>query len=65
MTEDRLLTRAEVSDRVGIKTTTIYRMMRKGQFPLPRKIGPRAVRWSMLELEEWIEAQPRASGRAD
>ena len=40
---DRLLTRVEVEARCAIARTTIYRLMRCGQFPEPLKIGPRAV----------------------
>ena len=59
---DRLLRRTEVEKRIGVGRSTIYRLMREGRFPEPRKIGPTAVRWSDAEVEEWIEAQPRASG---
>ena len=59
---DRLLTRHEVEHRIGIKRSALYRMMRAGIFPLPKKIGPRAVRWSLEEIESWLEAQPRSNG---
>ena len=42
---DRLLTRAEVESRFGIARTTIYRLMRAGDFPTPVRVEPRAVRW--------------------
>ena len=35
---DRLLTRAEVEARCAIARTTIYRLMRCGQFPEPLKL---------------------------
>ena len=59
---DRLLTRTEVQTRCGIARTTIYRLMRAGQFPEPVRIGPRAVRWPECELEAWLAARPRATG---
>ena len=56
------MTCAEVEQRVGLKRSAIYRNMRAGTFPLPRKIGPRAVRWSLVEIEDWLAEQPRATG---
>ena len=62
MHDDRLLRREEVEIRCGIARTTIYRLMRAGQFPEPVKVGPRAVRWSSSELEAWLTNRPRATG---
>ena len=59
---DRLLTRVEVEIRCGIARTTIYRLMRAGQFPEPVRIGSRAVRWPERELEAWLADRPRATG---
>lgn len=60
--EDQLLTRTEVERRVGLKRSALYRMMRAGQFPLPLKIGARAVRWPSSEIEAWLVSRPRATG---
>ena len=60
--EDRLLNRAEVERRVGLRRSALYRLMRAGQFPVPLKIGPRAVRWPSSEIEEWLASRPRATG---
>ena len=59
---DRLLRREEVQERVGLTRTTIYRLMREGAFPVPIRIGPRAVRWPASELEQWLASRPRATG---
>ena len=61
---DRLLRRAEVEARTGLSTTTIYRMMREGQFPVPVKISKKAVRWPASEIEAWLASLPRATGEA-
>lgn len=60
--DDRLLRRTEVERRYGLARSTIYRLMRDNRFPLPIRVGPRAVRWSLAELDAWVAAQPRASG---
>lgn len=59
---DVLLTRNQVQARVNLSRTAIYRMMRKGQFPLPLKLGTKAVRWPESELNEWLRTRPRAVG---
>lgn len=59
---DRLLTRPQVEERVGLTVTTIYRKMRDGSFPEPVRISKRAVRWHESEIEAWIASRPRATG---
>ena len=59
---DRFLTRYEVEARCRLGRSTIYRLMRAGQFPEPFQIGPRAVRWSAGEIETWLRERPRATG---
>ena len=59
---DRLLNRAEVETKTGLGRSTIYRLMRQGEFPTPIKIGPRAVRWPQSELDDWLASRPRATG---
>ena len=59
---NRLLTRHEVESRCGIARTTVYRLMRAGQFPEPIRVGQRAVRWSESEIEAWLAGRPRATG---
>ena len=62
--DDRLLRRGEVESRVGLKRSSIYREMRAGRFPIPVKVGERAVRWPASEIEAWLAGRPRASGEA-
>ena len=60
--QDRLLRREDVEARTALSRSAIYRLMRCGEFPLPLKIGPRAVRWSASEIEAWLAGRPRAVG---
>ena len=59
---ERLLTRKEVEEQCRIGRSAVYRWMREHHFPLPIKIGPRAVRWHASEIEAWLADRPRASG---
>ena len=62
---DKMLRREEVETICGLTRSTIYRLMRGNRFPLPKRLGPRAVRWSATEIESFIETRPRATGQAD
>lgn len=57
-----LLRREEVEERFGLSRSWIYREMRAGRFPEPVKIGERAVRWRVSDLDEWAESRPVAQG---
>ena len=59
---NELLTRQDVERRFRIARTTVYRLMRAGEFPAPIRIGPRAVRWRASELDEWLAGRPRSHG---
>ena len=59
---DRMLHIEEVMEMTGLSRATIYRKMRKGQFPKPLKLGDRAVRWRQSEIEAWLASLPRATG---
>ena len=61
-THKRLLRRTEVERYCQIDRSTIYRLMRLGLFPVPIRIGPRAVRWLEHELAAWLARRPRATG---
>lgn len=61
---DIMLRREEVEARCGLTRSTIYRLMREDKFPLPKRLGPRAVRWSSSEIDTWLAARPRARGEA-
>ena len=53
-----LLPLKEVKARVSLSTATVYRLMQKGTFPKPRKIGTKSL-WRSDEVEAWILAQTR------
>lgn len=54
MTEERLLTAKEVQKRTGLSRTTIYRYVRNGTFPEPRKLSAGAIRWNSSVIESYI-----------
>ena len=59
-----LMRREEVEERFGVSRSWIYCEMRAGRFPEPVKIGKRAVRWRVIDLDEWARDRPVAHGEA-
>ena len=57
---DRLLKRREVEEITGLSRSSIYRLMREGQFPRPVKVGPAAVRWRESDIMSWLDSRPRS-----
>ena len=54
-TQNRSIYRlSTVMARTGFGRAWIYELMKRGEFPLCRKIGARAVGWDSLEVEAWI-----------
>lgn len=52
--ERRILRLDEVEAKSGFKRAHIYALMKKGEFPLARRLGVRAVGWDSLEIDQWI-----------
>ena len=61
-TARELMRREEVEERFGVSRSWIYCEMRAGRFPEPVKIGKRAVRWRVIDLDEWARDRPVAHG---
>ena len=59
---DRLLSRDEVEQAIGLKRSQLYTLMRKGIFPEPIRIGERAVRWRESDLQAYVDSRPIARG---
>ena len=62
-TMNRLVRRPEVEEITGLSTSVIYRQMREGRFPRPRRIGAGengAVGWLLSDIDEWMTRLPVA-----
>ena len=62
--EVTILRRRDVERLTRLNWASIYRKMRSGTFPLPVKLGERAVAWRAAEIHDWIASRPRALGWA-
>ena len=58
---DQFLRLSEVSQRVGLSRSTIWRQERTGSFPKRRKISRNAVAWLQSEIEAWITSREHAT----
>ena len=47
----------EVSEFLGISTSTINRLVKKGDFPPKVKISPRRIVFMRKEIDDWIDAK--------
>ena len=59
-----LLRREEVEERFGVSRSWIYCEMRAGRFPEPVRIGMRAVRWRVSDLDVVGRRQAGGARRA-
>lgn len=57
----KLISRGEVLHVLNIKSTLLYEMVRRGEFPAPLKIGRRSA-WLEREVLDWVNT--RAAERA-
>lgn len=56
-TSDRLLTSAQLADRLGLTTRSIRAMVSSGRIPGPfLRIGD-SPRWRAVDFEEWLASK--------
>jgi prophage regulatory protein len=56
------LRRPQVEIATGLSRSSIYAMMRTGDFPRPVRIGKRAVAWPQSAIEAWLANRPTSAG---
>lgn len=54
---DRILSALEVCTRLGISRTTIWRLIRRRQFPTALRLSPGRVGWPESQLAAWIASR--------
>ena len=54
LTGDVILRLPDVLARVGIKRSTLYRLVASGGFPRPVKLSGYAVGWRASDVDRWI-----------
>ena len=60
MAQQKILRLPSVLEVTGLSRTTVWRMVKRDNFPAPIKLGQRAVGWRASEIEAWIQNRPVA-----
>ena len=60
---NRLIRRKEVQDKTGLGASSIYAMMKTGDFPQCLNLSERRVAWIESDIDKWI-AERVANHRA-
>ena len=60
--DERLLRRPEVLEIAGISKSKMHQLVAAGDFPQPRRLGPKTARWLLSEVHEWIDSRPNWNG---
>lgn len=50
----RIMRRPEVESTTGLSRSLIYAKMSEGTFPLPVRLGKRAVGWPESRVNDWL-----------
>lgn len=62
--EARILRLHQIKQRTGLSRSTIYALIKAGQFKSPIALGARAVGWLESDVSDFIEARVKASRKA-
>lgn len=55
---DRLLKFEDVAEATNLSRATIYKRIRAGTFPQPRKLNNMVSRWLESEVDNWMQSLP-------
>ena len=61
--EGHLLRTNDVLKQTSLSKATLYRMLGRGHFPVPVRLGGKTIGWWSHEVEAWLEGLPRSEGR--
>ena len=57
----QVLSRRQVAAVLGVSTTTLWRMVRRREFPAPIRLSRGRVGWRRVTVEQWLAAREAAS----
>ena len=57
---ERLLSTNEVMERLGVSKSTLWKLVKREDFPQPIKLSAQMYRWPESAITAWIEAQVSA-----
>lgn len=60
---DPILRLPEVRAAIGLSSATVFRMVKRGDFPKPLRIGRSAIGWPQSAVAEWIASRATTERR--
>ena len=60
-----ILRTQEATKLTGLSRSTLRRMVERGDFPQPVRLGLRSIGWWQHEVLDWLESRPRVSSGED
>ena len=62
MSEREKIVRApELQEWIGLSRSTVWRLVKAGEFPAPIRLHGNAVAWREQDVNEWIKSRPLAT----
>jgi prophage regulatory protein len=58
---DRIIRIREVIEMTGLSRSSIYFLIKKGNFPAQVKLSTRSSGWFRKEIKDWVDTRPRAA----
>ena len=58
---DRMIKLPEVIRMTGLSRSSIYLLIKKGNFPSQVKLSTRSSGWHWREINSWLESRPRGA----
>ena len=55
----KILRLPEVTTLTGLSRVTLWRLERKGQFPVRLRLSANSVGWREDEILDWVDTRPR------
>jgi prophage regulatory protein len=55
---DRILRPRDLSARIGLSLSTLWRLRRRGDLPEPIRLSPGCVGWRASDIDAWLAARP-------
>ena len=53
----RLISKRELRELIPLSDVSIWRKIKKNEFPAPIQLGPYKNAWRLEDVEAWIQAQ--------
>lgn len=50
-----------VTGLTGLSASSIRCLVKRGEFPAPRAVGARSIRWRLSDVRDWLASRPVAT----